>query len=117
MKIFQFDRDVAREVTAYQSHNIAFTKVAQADDGIHMGCMFIGKQGVIGGHEAPVDQLMLVVQGEGMVIGAGNQETKVYSGFAVFWERGEWHETKSEAGMTVIIIEGEAFKHYLKELI
>lgn len=29
-------------------------------------------------------------------------------GDAVFWEQGEWHETKTDVGLTAIVIESDA---------
>jgi len=30
------------------------------------------------------------------------------------WNAGEWHETQTERGLTVIVIEAESFKLYLE---
>ncbi len=47
------------------------------------------------------------MNGEGYVRGENEEYVKVQAGDAVFWERDEWHETKSMIGLTAIVIESE----------
>ena len=58
-------------------------------------------------HPAQVPQILAVLEGSGEVSGADGAGEPIAAGEAVFWSRGEEHETRSEAGMTVLIIEGE----------
>ena len=51
--------------------------------------------------------LFLVVQGEGWVHGEESDRTRIRAYQAAYWEKGEWHESGTETGMTAIIIEGE----------
>jgi quercetin dioxygenase-like cupin family protein len=69
--------------------------------------MYLDQSGIIGYHQAVVPQLLLVVQGEGHVRGEKNVYFKVQQGDAVFWDKDEWHETKTDTGLTVIVIESE----------
>ncbi|MFS1513715.1 cupin domain-containing protein [Chengkuizengella sp. SCS-71B] len=69
--------------------------------------MFIGRDGIVGHHQAVGAQLFLVVKGEGFVRGKEGVKTPIKEGQAAFWEPGEWHETTSDKGMTAIVIEGE----------
>lgn len=48
------------------------------------------------------------MNGEGYVRGDKEQYFKVHSGDAVYWEKGEWHETKTDKGLTAIVIESES---------
>jgi hypothetical protein len=63
----------------------------------HIGCMHLGESGVIGYHQAVVPQLLLIVNGEGLVRGDAEVFNKVECGDAVYWEK----------GLTAIVIECE----------
>lgn len=66
-----------------------------------------GRKGIIGYHQAAVPQLLLVIAGDGFVRGEKEGYVKVLLGDAVFWEKGEWHATKTDTGLTAIVIESE----------
>jgi hypothetical protein len=83
----------------------------------HIGCMYLDENGVIGYHEAVVPQLLLIVSGEGLVRGETDEFIKVHGGDAVYWEKDEWYETKTETGLTAIVIESEELdSSFLKSL-
>ena len=48
---------------------------------------------------------MVVITGEGYVRNDREEYFRVQSGDAVLWEKDEWHETKSDNGLTAIVIE------------
>ena len=58
-------------------------------------------------HPATFPQILAVVEGSGEVSGADGVDEPIVAGEAVFWHQGEEHETKSGAGLTALIIEGE----------
>ncbi|GAB3792373.1 hypothetical protein [Virgibacillus kimchii] len=39
-----------------------------------------------------------------------DEHVKVLPGDAVFWEKDEWHETKTDTGLTAIVIESEVLE-------
>jgi hypothetical protein len=49
----------------------------------------------------------MVVQGEGWVRGESPDRSSIASGRAAFWERSEWHESGTDKGMTVVVIESD----------
>src|SRR5947207_2405270 len=55
--------------------------------------------GRIGRHPASVPQLLAVVDGSGWVSGADGEEEPIAAGEAVFWDTGEEHGTRTEAGL------------------
>jgi quercetin dioxygenase-like cupin family protein len=57
-------------------------------------------------HPATVPQILAVLDGSGTVSGTDGIEEPIVAGEAVFWREGEAHETKSEDGLTALIIEG-----------
>ncbi|WP_449444535.1 cupin, partial [Ureibacillus acetophenoni] len=73
----------------------------------NIGCMYLEENGIIGYHQAVVPQLLLIMNGEGFVRGESEEYFKVQPGDAVFWEKDEWHETKTDKGLTAIVIESE----------
>ena len=68
---------------------------------------YLNPGGVIEYHQAPGQQLYVVVMGEGWVRGEANERTPIHANRVAFWQKGEWHESGTETGMTAIIIEGE----------
>jgi quercetin dioxygenase-like cupin family protein len=106
MKFFKFNRESGKKITAFHSDFI-MSRIIQTNKAAHIGCMHLEENGLIGYHQAVVPQLLLVVSGEGFVRNDREEYIKVRSGDAVFWEKDEWHETKSEKGLTAIVIESE----------
>ncbi len=107
MKIFRFDAASGRTINQFDSVHVTFSKVLRTTEGVSIGCMHLGPQGVVGYHPAVVPQLFLVVQGEGWVRGEDEERIRIEAGQAAFWEAGEGHESGTENGMTALVIEGE----------
>lgn len=84
------------------------THIIQTDQVARIGCMYLEEDGIIGHHQAAVPQLLLIISGEGYVKGDEDKYSQVGPGDAVFWKKDEWHETKTSAGLTAIVIESEA---------
>ncbi|HDR7356007.1 cupin domain-containing protein [Bacillus wiedmannii] len=106
MKIFDFSEKVGKKISAFQS-NFIMSKILNHKGNVHIGAMHLRENGIIGYHEAVVSQLLLIVDGEGYVCGADKEKVKVEAGQAVFWEKGELHETSTEKGLMAIVIESE----------
>ncbi|CAM4120407.1 cupin [Bacillus wiedmannii] len=106
MKIFDFSEKVGKKISAFQS-NFIMSKILNHKGNVHIGAMHLRENGIIGYHEAVVSQLLLIVDGEGYVCGADKENVKVEAGQAVFWEKGEFHETITEKGLLAIVIESE----------
>lgn len=106
MKIYQFKKEVGKKITKFDS-NFVMSHITQTETAAHIGCMHLDANGLVGYHQAVVPQLLLIVNGEGWVRGETDEYIKVHSGEAVFWEKDEWHETKTDTGLTAIVIESE----------
>lgn len=115
MKILLNDRKKAKEITVFNSRNLVMNRILTSNNDIHIGCMFIGPDGIVGHHQATTEQLFIIVEGEGWVKGGEGEEIFVTAGCAALWDAGEWHESKSEKGMIALVIEGPNLKHYLPE--
>ncbi|GAE37222.1 cupin domain-containing protein [Halalkalibacter akibai] len=106
MKLYRFSKDHGKKVSKFNSDFI-MSRVIQTEKSAHVGCMYLEENGVIGFHQAVVPQLLLILNGEGYVRGDKEEYIKVQPGDAVFWEKDEWHETKTDTGLTAIVIESE----------
>ncbi|HDR6315846.1 TPA: cupin [Bacillus thuringiensis] len=106
MKNFDFSEKVGKKISAFQS-NFIMSKILNHQGNVHIGAMHLRENGIIGYHEAVVSQLLLIVDGEGYVCGADKEKVKVKAGQAVFWEKGEFHETSTEKGLMGIVMEAE----------
>lgn len=117
MKLYRFGPQVGRPITDFDSVNVVITPIQRAPGQVQIGCFSIGPEGRVGYHQAVGPQLFLVVEGSGWARGANDERTPISAGTAVFWVDAEWHESGSESGMTVIVIEGETLDpaQYLME--
>jgi len=109
MKLFRFGKDVGQPMERYQSSSIIYSQIAQICSPSSIGCMHIEPEGIVGLHEAPTPQLFLVVEGEGWVRGESEPSLLVKMGEGVFFDSGEWHESRSLTGMTCIIVQCDEF--------
>ncbi len=107
MEFYTFTKESGKAITKFNS-NFMMSRIIQTDKTTHIGCMYLEENGVIGYHQAVMPQLLLVVSGEGYVRGEKEEYIKVQSGDAVFWQKDEWHATKTNVGLTAIVIESEA---------
>ncbi|MFJ5758703.1 cupin domain-containing protein [Neobacillus sp. NPDC093182] len=106
MKFFSFNKESGKSISMFNS-NFIMSRIIQTNKAASIGCMHLGENGLIGYHQAAGPQLLLILKGEGLVSIDQKEYFKVQPGDAVFWEKDEWHETKSENGLTAIVIESE----------
>lgn len=107
MRIFKFSKEeVGKKISQYNS-DFTMSRIIQTEKVTNIGCMYLEENGIIGYHQAVVPQLLLIMNGEGFVRGESEEYFKVQPGDAVFWEKDEWHETKTDKGLTAIVIESE----------
>ena len=106
MKIYRFDPEVGNEIEQFGSVKAVISKVVYLDDEAVINCVYVRPNGKIGNHQAATQQLFLLVEGHAWVSSESGEKLTIQEGHAVFWEKGEWHESGSETGMTAVIIEG-----------
>jgi len=109
MKIFRFDPEAGKHIDRYGSSGFIVSRVVHLFEEAFVNCAYLSAGGIIGYHQSAAAQLFLVVQGEGWVREETSERTFIKVGQAVYWEEGEWHESGTDMGMTVIIIEGVNF--------
>lgn len=106
MEIYSFRKEYGKRITTFNS-DFFMSRIIQTDKKTSIGYMYLEENGIIGYHQAVVPQLLLILSGEGYVCNDRLIRHKVETGDAVFWEKGEWHETKTHKGLTAIVIESE----------
>ncbi|WP_273130841.1 cupin [Metabacillus sp. HB246100] len=106
MEIYSFTQSNGKRIKQFQSDFI-MSRILHTEKPVHIASMYLEENGIIGFHQAVTAQLLLIVHGCGLVRGELEEFWNVQAGDAVFWEKGEWHETKSLNGLTAIVIEGE----------
>ncbi|MDQ6709659.1 MAG: cupin [Candidatus Dormibacteraeota bacterium] len=72
-----------------------------------ISCLRFESSAVLGRHPTGRQQIFAVVQGEGWVSGPDGMRHAIAAGQAAFWDRGESHESGTESGMTVLIVQAE----------
>jgi quercetin dioxygenase-like cupin family protein len=101
----RIDLQGEREVTAPGSVSARVRRLAAE---AHAVVIEVGPGGVVGRHPAVGAQLFTVVRGSGWVSGGDREREAIAAGEAVLWEPGEEHESGSEDGMSVLVVEAES---------
>ena len=107
MRLFRFDHEVGTSIDAYGSSGFVISKLIRLSDAADIKCAYLRPGSLIGYHQTTKDQLFAVMHGEGWVRGeTPESKCPIRAGQAAFWEEGEWHESGTETGMVVVLIEG-----------
>ena len=109
MEFYRFDKEVGKNITHYNS-NFIMSRIVKTEKTTQIGCMHLEPNGVVGFHQAVVPQLLVVVNGEGWVRGDSDLRVNISCGDAVYWDKGEGHETSTDTGLTAIVIESEELR-------
>jgi quercetin dioxygenase-like cupin family protein len=73
----------------------------------HLVVVRLKPGGVIGRHPAQGRQVLAVLDGDAMVSGSYGDPVAIGPGQAAIWEPYEEHETRSETGLTALVVEGD----------
>jgi quercetin dioxygenase-like cupin family protein len=101
----RIDLQGERDVTAPGSVSARVRRLA---GDAHVVVIEVGPEGVVARHPAVGAQLFAVVRGSGWVSGGDGERETIEAGEAVLWEPGEEHESGSDEGMTVLVVEAES---------
>ncbi|MCI3918975.1 DUF2793 domain-containing protein [Paenibacillus sp. TRM 82003] len=123
MRIYSFNKEQGKSIDSFGSRNMVITPIMKSVEEkikfVQMGCIHLLEDGVIGGHEASVSQIFIVITGSGWVTGKEKLNKEIKAGELAFWESGEWHEVRTEQGMTAVVVESDSIylmEKYLKEI-
>ncbi|MEJ2288790.1 MAG: hypothetical protein P8Y02_09135 [Deinococcales bacterium] len=110
MRRYRFDPSAGRPVEAHGSHEVTASPLQHTPARLVATALHVDAGGELGAHEAPVDQLFLVVAGEGWAAGPDGARRPLIAGEAAFWHAGEYHGAGSATGMRVVVLEGEGLE-------
>jgi quercetin dioxygenase-like cupin family protein len=105
MEAVDFSDAASRPVTAYGSTGAHWSAIAQSSGEAHVGRMRLEPGGLLGMHPTTVDQLFLVVAGEGWTRRDGRERIQLGPGHGVLWRAGERHESGTDTGMTAMVVQ------------
>ena len=106
MRILSLEGLPGRPVDAHGSKGLtvgAFGLTADA----HLVAVRLRPGGVIARHPAAGAQLLAVLVGDAVVSGADGDPVAIGPGQAAVWDPYEPHETRSETGLTALVVEGD----------
>jgi mannose-6-phosphate isomerase-like protein (cupin superfamily) len=115
LKVLDFGAKRERAISGFGSKAAAAVPLTLPDGDAHVLCLRLGAGGTLGRHPASVDQLFVVVEGEGWVTGADGERVRVAAGTALYWAAGEEHESGSEKGLTAIVVESERLEPHVRD--
>jgi quercetin dioxygenase-like cupin family protein len=96
-----------RPITAFESRGVSVTHITRGDN-VSVVRIELEAGGRLGMHPAASPQLFVVVEGAGTVLSDGDAPREVSAGTSVWRKQGELHETRSETGLTAIVVEAES---------
>ena len=113
----RFDPDVASSPneSALEGVTVApLTAALRTGVAMQAAVLRIAANGKIARHPATVPQILAVLEGAGEVSGGNGEFQPIAVGEAVFWSEGEEHETRSDGGLTALIIEGPGLRPHMR---
>lgn len=106
MECYLFTKESGRKITNFSS-DFMMSRVIETTNVTNIGCLHLDENGVVGYHQAVVPQLLLILNGEGGVRNEKEEYIQVVAGDTVFLKKDEWLETKTDTGLTSIVIGSE----------
>jgi quercetin dioxygenase-like cupin family protein len=110
MRIFRFDKEVGKPVEGLENDNFILSRIIvdESPETLNLVCAHFDSGDSTGRQQVMINQLFLVVQGEGWVTRDNGEKVSISAGQAPFWATGEWHEVGTDTGMVAIILESPA---------
>ena len=107
MKIFEFTRETLAPIRQFDSKSSYSRQIAESHDGLVVHCIHFEPGGEIGTHPTGREQLFLVVEGSGWVVGGDGEKRELASGQGAYFARNESHAKGSASGMVAIMIQSD----------
>jgi quercetin dioxygenase-like cupin family protein len=105
LRIISLEGFPGRAIDAHGSRGFSVGAFGLTADA-HLVVVRLKPGGVIGRHPAQGRQLLAVLVGDASVSGSYGEPVLIGPGQAAVWEPYEEHETRSETGLTAMVIEG-----------
>ena len=106
MRILSLEGFPARPNDAHGSTGFSVGAFGLTADA-HLVVVRLRPGGVIGRHPAQGRQVLAVLVGDATVSGSYGDPVTIGPGQAAIWEPYEEHETRSETGLTALVVEGD----------
>lgn len=104
MKIYRFDPEVSQEHEQFGSVKAIIARVLQLDDRAEINAVYLHPSEHLSVQQVMMQQLFLLVDGEGWMKNESGEKKTVRQGQAAFWGESEMPELGTELGMTAVII-------------
>jgi mannose-6-phosphate isomerase-like protein (cupin superfamily) len=105
MKRFHIAEEHTRPIGDYGSSFRLLRLLRARSSEVRVDLAYLAPGDDIARHPAGLPQLFCVIAGSGVVSGGDEIEYPISAGEAAFWAQGEHHQTRSERGLTAIIIQ------------
>ncbi len=106
MRIVSLGAVAHRAIDAHGSKRFTVGALGLTADA-HLVVVRLRAGGIIGRHPAAGRQVLVVVEGTAHVAGHDDVPVEIGPGQAAVWEPNEPHETRSEAGLIALVVEGD----------
>lgn len=115
MKSFEFGEDFSVKPADPLIEGVSISPITSplASGSIFQAAIFRFEPGaVIHRHPASTPQIIAVLSGRGEVAGGDGMFQPLEEGRGVFFAKGEEHETRTDEGMTALIMEGQDLRPF-----
>jgi quercetin dioxygenase-like cupin family protein len=100
------------EITDWSSKGVKMQELLRRDDlACRTNIAYYDSESVLGRHAGTLWQLFMVIGGSGWVSGQDQVKRTCATGDVVVWAPGESHESGSDPGMTVVIVQSDQSLH------
>jgi quercetin dioxygenase-like cupin family protein len=110
MRLVRFAAEDARPIEAHRSTGFSISPLSSSPGASFQAIIRLEPGGRIGRRPAVGAQMLAVVSGAGVVSGGDGVEHVVGVGDAAVWEAGEEHETRTDDGLTAVVIEADGLE-------
>jgi quercetin dioxygenase-like cupin family protein len=107
MEILNIGIEQAKQIVDFGSQGVRLRHVGRGTGRVTVTLAWLEPGGRLARHPAVGPQLLVALSGSGEVSGAAGEFVPLGVGQGALWEPGEEHETRSAAGLTALMLEGE----------
>jgi quercetin dioxygenase-like cupin family protein len=107
VEILSFDGQAGRPMEAFDSVGVTAQALFRGE-AVAVTVLHVAAGGEVGRHPAPVDQLLVITEGHGVVQADSGAWVSVRAGQVVLWRTGEEHTTRAIDDITAVVIETAA---------
>jgi hypothetical protein len=105
MRLLRFNPDEVRQIDDHGSVGFDLLRLVKVNGEVVVEVASLAPGGRIGRQPTNVPQLLAVVAGKGVVSGADGAWHGLEAGAAALFEAGEDYETRTDGGLTAVIVQ------------